>query len=48
MFPPFIAPKVLLALVLLLPAFSIGGGAMLNVPLFADLIGGGAILNAEY
>jgi hypothetical protein len=25
-----------------------GGGAILNVPVFADLTGGGAILNAEY
>ena len=46
--PPFIAPIPPLALVLLLPAFNIGGGAMLNVPLLAGFIGGGAMLNAEY
>ena len=37
-----------LALVLLLLAPKLGGGAMLNVPVFAGFEGGGAMLKAEY
>lgn len=37
-----------LALMLLLLAPRLGGGAMLNVPVFAGFEGGGAILKAEY
>lgn len=45
MLPPLMPP---LALALLLVAFSIGGGAMLKVPVFAGFIGGGAMLKPEY
>lgn len=36
-----------LALVLLLLAPRLGGGAMLNVPVYVGFEGGGAMLNAE-
>lgn len=39
-------PMPLVALVVLLPI--LGGGGILNVPVFAGFIGGGAMLNEEY
>lgn len=50
MLPPFMLFILIppLALVLLLLAPKLGGGAMLKVPVFAALAGGGAMLKAEY